>query len=40
MKQAAQEERRRQPKLSKDEMPPPASLQGFAASFISLILLV
>jgi len=28
MKKAAQEERRRQPKLSKDEMPPPASLQG------------
>lgn len=28
MKKAAQEERRRQPKQSKDEMPPPASLQG------------
>ncbi|XAR54340.1 hypothetical protein NMG60_11029419 [Bertholletia excelsa] len=28
MKKAAQEERRRQPKHSKDEMPPPASLQG------------
>ncbi|XP_040991137.1 SURP and G-patch domain-containing protein 1-like protein [Juglans microcarpa x Juglans regia] len=28
MKKAAQEERLRQPKQSKDEMPPPASLQG------------
>ncbi|KAG6529099.1 SURP and G-patch domain-containing protein 1-like protein [Zingiber officinale] len=28
MKKAAQEERMRQPKLSKDEMPPPASLQA------------
>lgn len=28
VKKAAQEERRRQPKYSKDEMPPPASLQG------------
>lgn len=28
MKKAAQEERQRQPKQSKDEMPPPASLQG------------
>ncbi|XP_010257361.1 PREDICTED: SURP and G-patch domain-containing protein 1-like protein isoform X2 [Nelumbo nucifera] len=28
MKKAAQEERRKQPKQSKDEMPPPASLQG------------
>lgn len=28
MKKAAQEEKRRQPKHSKDEMPPPASLQG------------
>ncbi|KAG2668628.1 hypothetical protein I3843_14G000500 [Carya illinoinensis] len=28
MKKAAQEERMRQPKQSKDEMPPPASLQG------------
>ncbi|RWW17611.1 hypothetical protein BHE74_00015821 [Ensete ventricosum] len=28
MKKAAQEERIRQPKQSKDEMPPPASLQG------------
>ncbi|KAB1224717.1 SURP and G-patch domain-containing protein 1-like protein [Morella rubra] len=31
MKKAAQEERFRQPKQSKDEMPPPASLQGPAA---------
>ncbi|KAI3728861.1 hypothetical protein L6452_17506 [Arctium lappa] len=28
MKKAAQEEKKRQPKQSKDEMPPPASLQG------------
>ncbi|KAK1282939.1 SURP and G-patch domain-containing protein 1-like protein [Acorus calamus] len=28
MKKAAQEERKRQPRQSKDEMPPPASLQG------------
>lgn len=28
MKKAAQEEKIRQPKYSKDEMPPPASLQG------------
>lgn len=28
MKKAAREERMRQPKQSKDEMPPPASLQG------------
>ena len=28
MKKAAWEERRRQPKQSKDEMPPPASLQS------------
>lgn len=28
MKKAAHEERKRQPKQSKDEMPPPASLQG------------
>ena len=28
MKKAAQEERLKQPKQSKDEMPPPASLQG------------
>lgn len=28
MKKAAQEEKFRQPKQSKDEMPPPASLQG------------
>lgn len=28
MKKAAQEEKMRQPKQSKDEMPPPASLQG------------
>ncbi|KAF5201407.1 Surp and g-patch domain-containing protein 1-like protein [Thalictrum thalictroides] len=28
MKKAAQEERKRQPKMSKDEMPPPASLQA------------
>ncbi|PWA56148.1 G-patch domain-containing protein [Artemisia annua] len=28
MKKAAQEEKRRQPRHSKDEMPPPASLQG------------
>lgn len=28
MKKAAQEERMRGPKQSKDEMPPPASLQG------------
>lgn len=28
VKKAAQEERKRQPKQSKDEMPPPASLQG------------
>ncbi|KAJ4711659.1 SURP and G-patch domain-containing protein 1-like protein [Melia azedarach] len=32
MKKAAHEERKRQPKQSKDEMPPPASLQGTAAS--------
>ncbi|XP_068643781.1 SURP and G-patch domain-containing protein 1-like protein isoform X2 [Aristolochia californica] len=31
MKKAAHEERRRQPKQSKDEMPPPASLHGFAS---------
>ncbi|XP_061984406.1 SURP and G-patch domain-containing protein 1-like protein [Populus nigra] len=30
MKKAAHEERRRQPKHSKDEMPPPASLQGLS----------
>ncbi|KAG6789531.1 hypothetical protein POTOM_005634 [Populus tomentosa] len=29
MKKAAHEERRRQPRHSKDEMPPPASLQGY-----------
>ena len=29
MKKAAHEEKRRQPKQSKDEMPPPASLQGW-----------
>ena len=28
MKKTAHEERRKQPKHSKDEMPPPASLQG------------
>lgn len=28
MKKAAREERKRGPKQSKDEMPPPASLQG------------
>jgi len=28
MKKAAREEKYRQPKQSKDEMPPPASLQG------------
>lgn len=28
MKKAAREERKRQPKQSKDEMPPPPSLQG------------
>lgn len=28
MKKAAHEERKRQPKHSKDEMPPPLSLQG------------
>ncbi|KAJ8899180.1 hypothetical protein K2173_012356 [Erythroxylum novogranatense] len=31
MKKAAQEERKRQPKYSKDEMPPPASLQAASA---------
>lgn len=30
VKRAAQEERKRAPKLSKDEMPPPASLQGLS----------
>lgn len=34
MKKAAREEKRRQPKQSKDEMPPPASLQG---SYLYLI---
>ena len=29
VKKAAHEERRRQPRYSKDEMPPPASLQGY-----------
>lgn len=33
MKKAAQEEKTRQPKQSKDEMPPPASLQGFFPPF-------
>lgn len=28
MKKAAREEKYKQPKYSKDEMPPPASLQG------------
>lgn len=32
MKKAAQEERLRRPKHSKDEMPPPASLQGWCYS--------
>ncbi|KAG6514666.1 hypothetical protein ZIOFF_025035 [Zingiber officinale] len=34
MKKAAQEERMRQPKQSKDEMPPPASLQGNCNDFL------
>lgn len=33
MKKAAQEERMRQPKQSKDEMPPPASLQSLYLFF-------
>lgn len=33
MKKAAQEERRRLPKQSKDEMPPPASLQSINILF-------
>lgn len=33
VKKAAQEERLRQPKQSKDEMPPPASLQGLYLLF-------
>lgn len=36
MKKAAREEKRRQPKQSKDEMPPPASLQG---SYLYLIVI-
>lgn len=32
MKRAAQEEQKRQPKQSKDEMPPPDSLQGLTFS--------
>lgn len=37
MKRAAQEEKKRQPKQSKDEMPPPASLQGsFKIFFLNL----
>lgn len=36
MKKAAREERMRQPKQSKDEMPPPASLQGIWLTIICL----
>lgn len=37
MKKAAHEEKRRQPKHSKDEMPPPASLQGLQLILIKTI---
>ncbi|KAJ9549131.1 hypothetical protein OSB04_021674 [Centaurea solstitialis] len=40
MKKAAQEEKKRQPKQAKDEMPPPASLQGVYLFCYSLFLVV
>lgn len=36
MNKAAQEERKRQPRQSKDEMPPPASLQGHGSCTVIL----